>query len=238
MEFVIDLDLVRQLARKEATTARAEIQSMGLRPAFNRALQRHDSVIANAADVNTLACKQGCSWCCYFSVDVRAVETLNIAEYVRANFSESHLRQLQHELAENSRTLAGLDEEQRMQQNIKCPFLMEGKCSIYPVRPQTCRNYHATDAAGCKLSYEQPNNFDIAPDYAPLVYQRGATHVDTFADVMNKAGYDIQVYELNGALHAALNQPDETLQRFSSGQIVFPQLQGTVVPLEFAESQE
>ena len=238
MEFTIDLALVRKLARGETQSARAEIKNQGIRQAFSNALIRHDAGIADAADVNTLACSQGCSWCCYFSVDVRPVEVLNIMEYLRLHFDDERVQQLHNELAANSRVLNGLDEDERMQHNIKCPFLMEGKCSIYPVRPQTCRNYHATDASGCKLSYEQPHNFDIAPDYAPLVYQSGATLVDTFADVMDKAGYDIQVYELNGALHAALNAPEETLQRFLSGQIVFPQLPGTSVPLEFAESQE
>jgi hypothetical protein len=29
-------------------------------------------------DAHTLACKNGCFWCCYFTVDVRAVEVFSI----------------------------------------------------------------------------------------------------------------------------------------------------------------
>ena len=238
MEFIIDFELVRKLAKKESTVAQTEIIALGIRQAFCNALPRHDAGLANAADANTLACNQGCSWCCHFSVDVRPVEVLNIVDYLRANFSDERIQQLHHAFAENSKVLDKLDEEQRMQHNIKCPFLLNERCSIYPVRPQTCRNYHATDSAGCKLSYEQPDNMDIAPEYAPITFQTGTTHVDAFANVMNEIGYDIRVYELNCAMNAALSQPETTLQRFLSKESVFPWLSAADVPLEFADPRE
>ncbi len=89
----------------------------------------------------------------------------------------------------------------------KCPFLREGRCAFTPLAPQSCRNYHATNVAGCQQSYEEPDNLDIDPDFAPYVYQAGGAHVEAFSNAMSEAGYDVNAYELNGALDAALSRP-------------------------------
>jgi len=133
--------------------------------------------------------------------------------------------------------LGALDDDARLRSNTKCPFLHLGRCSIYAVRPQTCRNYHATNAAGCKQAYEEPYNDDIDPDFAPLVYQSGRAHVDAFSDVMKANGYDMDAYELNCAMAVALEDPVGTRQRFDSQERVFPTLDGVEVPSEFLDSE-
>lgn len=234
MEFSIDFATVRRIVRQEGAQAQTEIAQLGPLVAYRNSLQRHDRRLAEAPDANTLACKAGCSWCCHFSVDVRPVEVFNILEFVQTHFSEFERQQLRTEIETNARLLGPLDEMQRMLQTIKCPFLAEGRCTIYAARPQTCRNYHATDAAGCKKSYEEPDNFDIAPEYAPLVYQSGAAQVDAFSKAMQDAGYDIAAYELNGALAEALAQPVATRQCFDAKLPAFG-IVGTEVPMEFID---
>jgi Fe-S-cluster containining protein len=71
------------------------------------------------------------------------------------------------------------------------PILNEGRCTVYAARPQSCRNYHATDVAGCRQSYEEPENLDIDPDFAPGVYQAGGAHVEAVSTAMREAGYDV-----------------------------------------------
>jgi hypothetical protein len=110
-----------------------------------------------------------------------------------------------------------------------------GRCTIYAARPQTCRNYHATNAAGCQKSFEEPDNLDIDPDFAPLVYQTGGAHVDGFSKALLEAGYDVSAHELNTALAAAMVEPVAARQRFEAGAQAFTSLQGADVPLEFAE---
>ena len=238
MEFAIDFVTVRRIVADETQQAQADITELGALPAYRRSLQRHDERLANAADANTLACKAGCAWCCHFSVDVRPVEVLNIVQFVQQNFSAQAQQRLHAEVETNSRVLSQLDDMQRMQHNIKCPFLIENRCSIYPARPQTCRNYHATNATGCQQSYEEPDNFDIAPEYAPLVYQSGAAHVDAFSKVMQGAGYDIAAYELNSALNLALTDPAAAQQRFDAKLTVFTGIEATDVPLEFISGDD
>jgi Fe-S-cluster containining protein len=128
--------------------------------------------------------------------------------------------------------LQDLDETARMTRNIKCPFLNDGRCTIYAARPQSCRNYHATDAAGCEQSYENPGDLDIDPELAPWVYQAGGAHVEAVSTAMRDAGYDVRAYELNCAFDAALSDPAARV-RFESGLQPFSHLNGEDVPEEF-----
>jgi hypothetical protein len=58
----------------------------------------------------------------------------------------------------------------------------------------------------CRQSYEEPDNLDIDPDFAPGVYQAGGAHVEAVSTAMRDAGYDVNAYELNCALDAALSR--------------------------------
>jgi Fe-S-cluster containining protein len=238
MEFAIDFAMVRKIVADESRQAHSDISTFGVLPAYRQSLQRHDARLADAADANTLACKAGCSWCCHFSVDARPVEVLNILEFMQTAFSAVEQQRLRTEIEANAQVLGQLDEMQRMLHTIKCPFLSDGRCTIYAARPQTCRNYHATSSAGCQQSYEEPDNFDIEPEYAPLVYQSGAAHVDAFSRAMQEADYDIAAYELNSALTIALAQPQAVQQRFDAKLPVFVDIEATEVPMEFIDTDE
>lgn len=234
MEIDIDISFVRGLLSEERLRAQNEIRDVGVVRAYENSRQRHDSRIAAAPDLGTLACRAGCTWCCHFSVDVRAVEVLSILDFVERTLTPEEQSRVYSEVRANSATLEGLDDMERMRHNVKCPFLSQGRCSIYDARPQTCRNYHATDVAGCQASYEDPDNFEIDPEFAPMVYQAGAAHVDAFTRAMREAGYDTNVYELNCALAAALSSPDARA-RFEAKRAPFKKLAGDEVPGEFED---
>lgn len=237
MEISIDFAAVRRLTRAEYAQARGEIETLGPIAALAASQLRHDARLAEAADAGTLACRDGCAWCCHFTVDVRAAEVFRILDFVAAHFTAEQRERLLQEVLANSAEVAPLSDMERMQRTARCPFLEAGRCTIYAVRPQTCRNYHATDAAGCRQSYEQPDNMDIDPEFAPLVYQAGGAHVEAFSKALQEAGYDTAAYELNMALAAALRQPDSRA-RFEAHGTPFEDLAGEVVPPEFMEDGE
>ncbi len=232
MEFSLDVPFLSRILAEERELALDEIRSLGPQRALVSSQQRHDARIASAPDVGTLACGAGCSWCCYFTVDVRPVEVFRILDVVEQSFTAEEKARVYAEVRANSALLATLDEEERVTRNLKCPFLKEGRCSIYSARPQSCRNYHATNAAGCQQSFEDPGNLDIDPDFAPYVYQAGSAHVEAFSTAMSEAGYDVNAYELNGAVEAALADP-AARTRFESRLPPFPQLHGEEVPPEY-----
>ena len=234
MEISLDVSFVRGVLAEERQRATEEIAGVGVVKAYQSSRERHDARIAAAPDVSTLACRAGCTWCCHFSVDVRAVEVFSILDFVQRNLSQDEKERIFSEIRTNAAVLKGLDEWERMGRNIKCPFLSNGRCSIYEARPQTCRNYHATDVAGCQQSYEHPDDLEIDPEFAPLVYQAGGAHVDAFTKAMREAGYDTNVYELNCALDTALSEP-EARTRFEAKRAPFKKLPGDDVPGEFED---
>ncbi|HEU4654879.1 MAG TPA: YkgJ family cysteine cluster protein [Steroidobacteraceae bacterium] len=236
MEFTIDLHLIRRLIVDERARADADIREGGPITALARSQTRHDERLAAAADAHTLACRAGCSWCCNFTIDVRAAEVFRILDHL-ATLPATEQQRLRGRIERNAERLAGLDEDERARMNIECAFLSNGRCTIYSVRPQTCRNYHATDASGCKQAFEQPENEDIDPDFAPYVYQIGHAHVEAFAKALADARFDSDVYELNAALNAALNEPS-TRSRFLSKVQPFTDLGGMEVPPAFLEDEE
>lgn len=232
MEISLDSDFIRRILGDEHERASREIRELGVMRALESSQQRHDERIAAAPDVGTLACGAGCSWCCHFTVDVRAVEVFRVLDFVERTFAPEEKARVFAEARANSAMLGNLDEDERMTRNVKCPFLSAGRCTVYEARPQTCRNYHATSVVGCQQSYEDPHNLDIDPDFAPYVYQAGGAHVDAFIAAMRDAAYDVNVYELNCALDAVLSEP-QARERFESRQPPFVTLSGDEVPAQF-----
>jgi Fe-S-cluster containining protein len=232
MEFTLDVPLIRDILKQEHARARDEIRDLGGLRALESSQQRHDARIAAAADVGTLACRAGCSWCCYFTVDVRAAEVFRILDFVEQSFTPEEKARVYAEVRTNSVALRKLGEGERVTRNVKCPFLNEGRCTIYAARPQSCRNYHATNVAGCRQSYEEPEDLDIDPEFAPGVYQAGGAHVEAVSTAMRDAGYDVNAYELNCALDAALSEPGAR-EHFESRLKPFTGLSGEEVPAEF-----
>jgi Fe-S-cluster containining protein len=235
MEIAIDFAMVRAILVDESRQAAADIAELGPVRAYERSQLRHEARIGSAADASTLACQSGCAWCCNFTVDLRPVEVFRVLDFMERELPAVEQARVRQEIATNSAALRHLDEFERMERNVKCPFLAAGRCTIYAARPETCRNYHATSVAGCRQSFEEPENRDIDPEFAPLVYQSGGAHVDAFSRSMRAAGYDVAAYEMNGALAAAMAAPAETRRRFEAGQTTFPDLQSTDVPPEFGD---
>lgn len=234
MEISLDVPFVLGVLAEEHSRAQDEISDVGVVRAYENSRQRHDARIASAPDVSTLACRAGCTWCCHFSVDVRAVEVFSILDFVERSLPAEEQTRIYSEVRANSKALHGMDDMERMGRNVKCPFLSAGRCSIYEARPQTCRNYHATDVVGCQQSYDDPDNLEIDPEFAPMVYQAGGAHVDAFTRAMRDAGYDTNVYEMNCALDTALSEPDAR-KRFEQKRAPFKKLAGDDVPREFED---
>lgn len=232
MELFLDASLIRGILRQERERARGEVRAAGVFRALEGSQRRHDARIAAAPDVATLDCRAGCAWCCYFTVDVRAVEVFAILDLVERTFTPAEKERLQAEVRANSAVLRDLDDEERVTENRKCPFLSEARCTIYAARPQSCRNYHATNVAGCEQSFAEPANLDIDPDFAPGVYQVGAAHVEAFSAGLSEEGYDTDAYELNCALDTAWSEPGAR-ERFESRQKPFIGLSGAAVPAAF-----
>ncbi len=105
MEISLDLAFVRRVLMQEYELARDEIRADGVWRALENSQRRHDERLAAAPDVGTLACRAGCAWCCYFTVDVRAVEAFSILDFVERTFTAEEKARVYAEIRANSAAL-------------------------------------------------------------------------------------------------------------------------------------
>lgn len=96
------------------------------------------------------ACRKGCAHCCHQSVMVTAPEVVHAAKFLHDNLTEKEVLRLRDRVAARARQGDGLDNHDRMDKRIACAFLMDGICSIYPVRPLQCRGGFSEDESYCR----------------------------------------------------------------------------------------
>ena len=113
MEIEIDEALVRRILSEERDEARGQIAALGPEEALAQSQRRHDRRLAESADAPTLACRAGCFWCCYFTVDVRPVEVFRILDTMNRDLPPNELARIADEVRRNASTLRALSEEQR-----------------------------------------------------------------------------------------------------------------------------
>jgi Fe-S-cluster containining protein len=99
-------------------------------------------------------CKKGCSFCCHQNIVIVATEELSITKYLDTNVPDPVKSKIKIQLINwityfnintPNRTLNQEDinffEQKVAIDKIPCFFLVDGVCSIYPVRPLACRSH-------------------------------------------------------------------------------------------------
>lgn len=151
-------------------------------------------------------CREGSSHCCHQIVEVHSWEAEEISRYVIEDMDQATKRvvtvQLQawhdwFDAAARPSTMANpltfaevrVLSQMAAAQRIKCPYLVNSRCSIYPVRPTVCRIHLVSDSPErCEADplresdlsraplferFASPKRFDLAKRhfyYRPLPY--------------------------------------------------------------------
>jgi Fe-S-cluster containining protein len=114
-----------------------------------------EGLLARAPE-GAVACKSGCDHCCYQSVGVTPPEALAIFAHLMATRSEGELARFREHLADRYRKTRGLSSAERFSPEQPCVFLEAGRCSIYEVRPLSCRAMNSLDADECSKRLREP----------------------------------------------------------------------------------
>ncbi|MDD4701595.1 MAG: YkgJ family cysteine cluster protein [Desulfovibrio sp.] len=88
---------------------------------------------ATERDGRVPACHAGCAQCCMQPIPVTPLEVLGLHSYVRHRLPQASLAALVARLA--------VFQGHKEQMALACPFLVDGTCLVYPVRPVVCRQY-------------------------------------------------------------------------------------------------
>lgn len=103
------------------------------------------------APSGSVACRAGCDHCCHQSVGVTPPEALTIMDHVIQSRSEAELAELAARVATRFEETRGLSSQERFSPDYPCVFLASGRCSIYEVRPLSCRGMNSLDADECRV---------------------------------------------------------------------------------------
>jgi Fe-S-cluster containining protein len=165
-----------------------------------------------------LACQPGCDWCCHQMVGTSAPEVVRVVAHLRQHQSAEELRRTQERVVavdEQRRSLRG---DSAAARRLPCPLLVEHRCSVYPVRPLTCRGFNSSNARRCEAWVTTRQPVEV-PAYMPQ--RRLATFVlDGLRAGLAESGLSNELLELTAALRVALSVPDAA-ERWLAGEAVF-----------------
>jgi hypothetical protein len=164
-----------------------------------------------------LACQEGCDWCCSLDVGTTAPEVIRIATYVRQHYSADDLGALRERLMRRATHFRERQTTRRGEPAQPCALLVNHRCSVYPVRPLTCRGSNSTDPKKCEQFLTQPKT--VIPNYASQ-HRLSAFVLDGMRAGLGEAGLKGDLLELSTALRIALELPDAA-ERWLAGEPVF-----------------
>jgi Fe-S-cluster containining protein len=99
-----------------------------------------------------VACREGCSFCCFNQVEVTPPEALSIGHFVGQNFSGAGKDAMRARVSRALNLKSGKSRKKlaRLRGEFPCPLLRGGRCAVYEVRPLVCRAMHAFAAGACQ----------------------------------------------------------------------------------------
>ena len=176
-----------------------------------------DKTIAEFVAAADVQCRAGCSFCCYQNVDVTIPEALIVALQLG---DEADPRRAAILAAADA--FRGLDDETRIATGKPCPLLVDKRCSVYEVRPITCRSLTSPDAARCQAAMrsleagEGPQPIEI---YVVLRFLCGGEQ-GAIRGICRDLGLQADLVELTQTVAAIIRDP-MLMERWASGENVF-----------------
>jgi Fe-S-cluster containining protein len=176
-----------------------------LLPVMNQAWDSFDGNVAIQSEGQpAIACHKGCAACCTLRVSATAPEVFVAARFLRATAKawEEHGISLTQRLRDADRDTRGLGEAERVRLRRRCPFILQGACAIYKVRPLACRGHASHDKKACAEA--AAGRSDEVPFSGPHRLVRSLVQT-----ALQSALRDIQLpwgsYEFNQALTLTLD---------------------------------
>ena len=155
-------------------------------------LRREDGVVPT--------CKLGCSCCCRYHIPTNIAEARTLALYVKRELSAEQIsdlqaRTLQWHQWDSSRP--GRDPSVAMAGPTEfpdydpcCPLLVDGACSVYPVRPAVCRTHFvSSDPSSCCAAID-PKSTEAPPVVLKSVVDATSPYSKAIQNHIEDAGVD------------------------------------------------
>jgi len=240
---VFDQDWQNEIAAGAANTAHA---ACGDRPALAgvvalaRDMMAATSRLADAllarAPAGAVACRAGCDHCCYQIVGVTPPEALAIFDHLSQTRSDGELARFAAQVSRRRAETRGLSAGERFSPAHPCVFLETGRCTIYDVRPLSCRAMNSLDAGECQRRLRDPEAraaFVAAGlgghSFLEPIQASHAVSAGLQLALSELHGLDMRPLDLIGAMDLLLNAPAELPDAWIDGATSF-QASYSVIP--------
>ncbi len=149
-------------------------------------------------------CQINCTYCCHNQVSVTPVEVTLLAEFIKLNFSEEQLRELKIRIYDLEKSTKDMNAFQRKKAKKPCALLIDNKCSVYTVRPLSCKGWNSLDVNDCKEAFNSDSEVQIKTLASPRIITNSVSIAIT--NTLKNVGLNNDLLELNSALKIALTK--------------------------------
>lgn len=142
------------------------------------------------------SCKPGCAHCCRLEIPLSRAEGEVIVDWLHANRSADELEAVRDRLRAwlgwyrteyHSLIAAGLSRPDAFAKHAPlCALNVDGSCTVYPVRPALCRNFHVSSP----VSECDPATSTREPDIMFEVMRAVRPHIFELQDFVARQGGD------------------------------------------------
>lgn len=187
-----------------------------------------DSEQIMTAQRPVLACRAGCTYCCYPPVSATVPEVANIVAFISTQLDPQQQLRIRASVDQAHARTAGMGSEERAATNLPCPYLNDsGGCAVYPVRPLACRGYNSADVNACRSAFESPapppkQTERAVPAFIPLVATAQGLK-EGLASALEAEGLPHPMVDLTRASRLLLEDLDGPLQAWLDGGDPFAQ---------------
>jgi Fe-S-cluster containining protein len=224
-----------EVALAAAVTARGVLRGA---PSVSRAVELGKSAMAATsrlaegflarAPEGSVSCKPGCDHCCYQSVGVTPPEALTIFDHLKKTRSSAELATLSARISQHHEGTRSLSAAERFSPDHPCPFLQVARCSIYEVRPLSCRGVNSLDADECRRRLRDPKARDEflakgrgGRSFVEPVRAFHAVSAGLQLGLSELYGLDMRPLELTAAMQRLLAGHESAPRQWISGQTPF-----------------
>jgi Fe-S-cluster containining protein len=183
---------------------------------FYQAMQ--DSLIEVQPPSQALACAAGCDACCHRKVACTIPEAFGIAAWLSEK-PEAEQQRVRTACSELHEATAGLDDLARIGTGRPCPMLVDRRCSLYEIRPITCRAHYSYSRPACEAVYREHRFDGSIPHYDLMIDAHGQMLLG-YGRALERLGLDGGLVELASALTIILDEPD-VMTRYLAGERPF-----------------
>lgn len=155
-------------------------------------LRREDGVVPT--------CKRGCSCCCRYPIATNIAEAHTLAHYIKRELSAEQIGALEMRTRQwhqwdcsrpgRDPSVAMPESAESLQYEPCCPLLVDGACSVYPVRPLVCRTHFVSSNPRSCCDAIHPNSTQNIPVVLTSLVTASQPHSRAIRDHVEKACID------------------------------------------------